>query len=308
MPTLKIFFKSKIKPFIKAVIPDRMLKTYRRFKKKRYWLYKLPKKLSRRRNLLRFDIHLTDHCNLNCSGCEHFSSLADKTFLDISAFERDCARLSELTGGNIEDIAFLGGEPLLHPNLTDAVDIAKHYFHTGKLRILTNGILLLKQTENFWQNCAKNNVEIHISQYPVKLDNDAINDMAGKYRVNLTRSYVDGVDWVRRPLDIEGSQKIEDVTKKCYQLNQCIQLVDGKLYTCARIAYIKYFNQYFGQNLQVTEKDYIDIYKAADLDELLDFLCQPVPFCRYCNINKTLFDIKWSISKKNILEWIGCGT
>jgi MoaA/NifB/PqqE/SkfB family radical SAM enzyme len=298
--------KQRIKIFLKRIIPAAIIKRYKSYKKKRYWLYKLPKKLSRRRNMLRFDIHLTDHCNLNCNGCEHFSSLADKTFLDILTFERDCARLSELTGGKIEDIAILGGEPLLHPGLTDAVDIARRYFHTGEIRILTNGILLLKQTENFWQNCAKNNVEVHVSQYPVKLAVDAINSTAKKYNVCLTYDYIDGIDWVRRPLDIEGKQKIEDVTKKCYQLNQCIQLVDGKLYTCARIAYIKYFNQYFSQNLQVTEQDYIDIYKASSLDEILDFLCKPVPFCRYCNIDKTLFDLQWSVSKKNIREWIDC--
>jgi MoaA/NifB/PqqE/SkfB family radical SAM enzyme len=297
--------KPQIKLFIKKIIPAVIIKRYKSFEKKRYWLYKMPKKLSRRRSLLRFDIHLTDHCNLNCKGCEHFSSLADKTFLDISTFERDCARLSELTGGKVEDIAILGGEPLLHPKITEFVDIAKRYFRTGKIRILTNGMLLLKQTENFWQNCAKNNVEIHISQYPVKLDNDAINNMAKKYNIYLTWDYIDGIDWVRRPLDIEGKQKIEEVAKKCYQLNQCIQLVDGKLYTCARIAYIKYFNKRFNQNLQVTEHDYIDIYKASNLDEILDFLCKPVPFCRYCNINKTLFDIEWSVSKKNISEWIG---
>jgi organic radical activating enzyme len=281
------------------------MKRCKLIKKRIRWLYIIPRKLSRRRSLLRFDVHLTDHCNLNCGGCEHFSSLSDKTFLDISAFKRDCARLFELTGGTIEDIAILGGEPLLHPGITEFVDIARQYFHGGKIRILTNGILLLKQPESFWRNCAKNNVEIHISHYPVKLDSNAINNTAEKYNVLITHDYIDGVDWVRRPLDLEGKQDIKAVSKKCYQLNQCIQLVDGKLYTCARIAYIKYFNKYFSQNLQVTEHDYIDIYKVSNLDEILDFLCKPVPFCRYCNINKTLFDIKWAVSKKNISEWVG---
>jgi organic radical activating enzyme len=264
----------------------------------------MPKKLSQRRSLLRFDVHLTDHCNLNCKGCEHFSPLADKTFLDSSIFERDCARISELTDGKIEDIAILGGEPLLHPEVTKFIDIARLYFPVGRIRILTNGMLLLKQPENFWQSCSKSNVEIHISQYPVNLDNDTINSTAEKYNVYVTRSYVDEIDWVRRPLDIEGTQSIKNIAKRCYQLNQCIQLVNGKLYTCARIAYIKYFNKYFCQNLQVTEHDYIDIYKVSNLDEILDFLYHPVPFCRYCNINKTLFDIKWSTSKNDISEWV----
>jgi hypothetical protein len=82
-------------------------------------------------------------------------------------------------------------------------------------------------------------------------------------------------------------------------------LVDGKLYTCARIAYIKYFNDYFGQDIEVTERDYIDIYKARNMDEIFDFLCSPMPFCRYCGIKHTIWDIGWSTSKKDISEWIG---
>jgi predicted aldo/keto reductase-like oxidoreductase len=165
-------------------------------------------------------------------------------------------------------------------------------------------MLLLKQPVKFWETCKKTDTEIHISQYPVKLDNNSIKKTAEKYGIYLTYDYVDSVDWVRRPIDVHGKQKFKDSSAKCYQINQCIQLVDGKLYTCARIAYIKYFNNFFNQNLQVTEKDYIDIFKAKNLDEILDFLCKPVPFCRYCNIDKTLFDLKWSVSRKNINEWV----
>ena len=29
-----------------------------------------------------FELHLVDHCNLNCRGCTHFSPLAEKKFFE----------------------------------------------------------------------------------------------------------------------------------------------------------------------------------------------------------------------------------
>jgi hypothetical protein len=60
-----------------------------------------------------------DHCNLNCKGCTAFSPVAEEKFMDVNMFERDCERLAELTGGKIELIDLLGGEPLLHPKINE---------------------------------------------------------------------------------------------------------------------------------------------------------------------------------------------
>ncbi|GHT52577.1 hypothetical protein FACS1894106_1590 [Spirochaetia bacterium] len=292
-----------LKTILKRIIPQGILTLHHRQKERHHWLKEMPPLLQKRRSLLRFNIHLAEHCNLKCKGCEHFSPLAPETYLDIAVYERDCKRLSELTGGTVDMLELLGGEPLLHPEITHFLDMSRKYFPRGIIRILTNGILLLKMPEEFWQNCKKNEIEIHISIY-THIDRNAISQLANKYGVLVTWDFVDGVEWVRRPLDLDGKQKHEQSAKLCYQLNQCIQLVDGKLYTCARIAYIKYFNSTFNQHLQVTDADYIDIYKAKTIDEIFDFLSKPMPFCRYCNIKKTLFGLKWEISKKEMSEWV----
>jgi ABC-2 type transport system ATP-binding protein len=78
---------------------------------------------------LRFEIHLTDKCNLNCAGCLHFSSLCDEAdFLDISEYEKDLQRISQLTEGKIADIRILGGEPLLHPEVNVFLELTRKYF------------------------------------------------------------------------------------------------------------------------------------------------------------------------------------
>lgn len=258
----------------------------------------------KQKKLLEFEVHLCDHCNLNCTGCDHFSPLANKTFLDAKCFEQDCTRLAELTNGKIDAIRLLGGEPLLHPDLCSIIPIARHSFPTAAISVVTNGVLLLKQSEEFWQCCHENNVTITTTKYPINLDYDAIDALAETHGVTL--EYWGGVTktTVHYVLDTEGTQNPQESYKLCFKSNACIQLKEGKLYTCATIPYIKYFNQHFNKDLQVTENDYIDIYKAKDIDEILAFLSKPMPFCRYCNVENTGFGLKWGLSKKEISEWV----
>jgi hypothetical protein len=61
------------------------------------------------------------------------------------------------------------------------------------------------------------------------------------------------------------------------------------MFACPTAAYIGWFNEYFKQDFKVTEKDYIDIHIAKNKDEILDFVCQPLPFCRYCDVSKMFF-------------------
>jgi organic radical activating enzyme len=268
-----------------------------------YWLKRTPKITQKPKKYLRFDVHLAEHCNLKCLGCEHYSPLAEEEYLDIDDFSKDCKRLSKLTNGIVSEICLLGGEPLLNPNVAAYTDIARSYFPKASIKIVTNGILLPKQPLLFWQKCHANNIEVNVSIYPIKIDIEKITSLAEANNVLVTYCNIEYLDWVCRPMDLQGKQNITKVTKMCYQLNQCIQLVNGKLFTCARIAYIRHFNKFFNQNLIVTNDDYIDIYKADSIEEILSFLNKPVPFCKYCNLKKTIIDMKWAPSKKNITEW-----
>jgi MoaA/NifB/PqqE/SkfB family radical SAM enzyme len=295
----------KIKYFIKGIIPENS------FFYKYLNLLALKATSKNRlkpRTVLKFGIHFTDHCNLNCKSCDNFSPLANECFLDIDVLERDCARLSGLTKRQIEEIQIYGGEPLLHPQFTDLLDVIGKYFDTGNIRIITNGILLLKQQDRFWQSCKKNNAKICITKYPINLDFDAIKQLASTHNVELeyyTNTEVQIKTMYCFPLDTTGKQDYKDSFSLCFKANECITLNNGKIYTCPTIPCVQYFNSYFNQNLQVSPDDYIDIYKVNTINEIFDFLCKPKPFCRYCNIRSIVYGLEWGISKKYISEWTG---
>ncbi|MDR2406568.1 MAG: hypothetical protein LBE13_00420 [Bacteroidales bacterium] len=253
---------------------------------------------------LRIEVQIADHCNLNCISCNHFSPIAEKHLLDIADFERDCSRISGLTK-KIEYFNLLGGEPLLHPQIIDFCRVARKYFENGTINIITNGILLPKQPDEFWNTCMTNNIQIIITRYPIVIDIEKIEKKARENGVILKYWPHDNSlkTMLKVPLDINGGQNSKSNYKMCGQANACIQLRHGKIYTCPVIAYIEYFNNFFGQNLEVTERDYIDIYKVKNIDEVYSFLCKSMPFCRYCNIKGVVYGMGWAVSKKQITEW-----
>jgi hypothetical protein len=291
----------KLRAVIKWFVPDSLLYRYI------VPAFKIATRASeKKRSQLRFQINIVDHCNLNCKGCTAFSPLAEEKYLDITVFDRDCARLSELSGGRIELIDLLGGEPLLHPQIIQITETARKYFHSGDINIVTNGILLKKMSEAFWHSCRENRVNIIISGYPIKLDIDGLKNTAERSSVGLIiRGSANDIKiWNKVPFDVSGKQNVGRNFKICYGANFCVNLENGKLATCPIPFVIKHFNKYFNLNIPVTEKDYIDIFNIKDVDEIYDFLCKPVPICAYCNLKGINYGIKWDLSKKEMTEWV----
>ncbi|MDR2096988.1 MAG: radical SAM protein [Spirochaetaceae bacterium] len=113
----------------------------------------------RKRKRLEFGINVTQHCNLNCACCSQFSPLVDEYFYPLETFKRECEHLLKLGKLKVSGINFAGGEPLLHPDLTSFFDIARSCFDAynpdGKLIVISNGILLLRQPQSFWKTVKK---------------------------------------------------------------------------------------------------------------------------------------------------------
>jgi molybdenum cofactor biosynthesis enzyme MoaA len=117
------------------------------------------------RNLLKYlEIHLVDHCNLNCKGCGHFSTLSSPSFLDILDFEKDLKQLKkhfEFLG----QLRLMGGEPLLHPKCAVFFNVARRVFGDARISLVTNGILLPEHDESFNRQLREQNIEVQITFY-----------------------------------------------------------------------------------------------------------------------------------------------
>lgn len=258
---------------------------------------------------MNFVIDLSEHCNLNCQNCDHFSPLAEKKFMDIDVFKNDIARMAELFGGQGEYITSVdleGGEPLLNEKVTDYIVVVHKYMPDTVVRIFTNGILLKNMDDLFWKICREHRVVLEITKYPIEFDYNYIVEKAKKEKVEL--KFFSGGDVIKtsshKPINLDGTSDIYDSFHKCYMANgDCPMLKEGKLYPCTFVPNISIFNKYFEKNIEVCDRDYIDIYKDTSMQEIFEFLSNPIPACKYCQPEKWTNGHVWKTSKKEICEW-----
>lgn len=251
-----------------------------------------------------FEVHLAEHCNLNCIGCSHFSPLAEPEFVNAEEFRRDMERMGEIFSHECEFIDLLGGEPLLNPEINTLMKIARYNFGSGMIRLISNGTLLTKQGADFWRTCSENNIMVRISRYPIKLDFKKIKEQADKFGADCEYYGIRSKSqFYKMPIDLSGSGDITENFTFCY-CNTCTTLKHGRLYICSFIPHVNIFNRRFAQNVQVTGEDYIDIYKDITAEEILSRLTRPVPACRYCDTARMKINIKWGVSKHEMSEWV----
>jgi hypothetical protein len=193
---------------------------------------------------------------------------------------------------------------LLHPQITDFIDISRRYFRKSEIILATNGILLPTMPDNFWETCHKNNIIISLSYYPINIDIKKVKDKTDEYSIALRYNKFDNkTSFGHFRMDIEGKQNGKTNIKHCYESTNCHCLDHGRMFICYLPACIGIFNRRFDKHIPVSSNDYLDIYKCKNISEIIRFLKKPTPFCNYCNV-KDRACTEWGISKKVIDEWI----
>jgi ABC-2 type transport system ATP-binding protein len=247
------------------------------------------------------ETHLVDHCNLKCKGCSHFAPLVDgEVFTDIEVFKRDFSRLKQLFE-HIYEIRLMGGEPLLHPELLTFCHFIRNLYPNTNVSIYTNGILLLKMSDDFWKTCSENNILVKITYYPIDLRVAEIRRKAKENNVRL--KIPKQIKHFFKHLNIDGDSDPKASFLNCRLMFQTPQLREGKLFPCFFPAYVHIFSQYFNQSLYASEDDYINIFDNINQADIIEFLDRPIPMCRWCVTRRSF--TKWGSSEQNINEWIG---
>lgn len=254
-----------------------------------------------------FVLGIVEHCNLRCKGCDHFAAIARKRFISLDDITRDLARMSELFDADVREMRVLGGEPLLHPQLKQILAETRKYLPDTKIDLTTNGILLPRQDETFWTVCRENRICIVNTKYPIDLDHAAIEELARVHEVAFEYYGYTGEKTktsARIPLDLSGEQDPRESFMHCFHANHAVFLSEGKIFTCTVAPNVHIFNERFGTDLALTEGDYLNIHKVGRMQEILEFLATPKPFCRYCNVAARSFGHPWERSKQEMNEWV----
>ena len=245
------------------------------------------------------EIHLTDHCNLNCKGCGHFSTIADKLFMDKGEYAEDLQKLSRMIS-NIKIIRLMGGEPLLHPNVADFISITKAFFPNSNVHIVSNGILLPTMTQEFWESCRQNSVRIDLSIYPPFLSKESSwIELAESNRVIIKTVKTSNFFAI---INSRGDSKVKKGPKQC-RFPFVAMIRQGKLYNCWLPAMVHYFNQKYGATIPNAE--YLDINdpKITGWD-LVSKIENCSETCKYCTAGwKKMPIFQWAKSTHDRSDW-----
>jgi MoaA/NifB/PqqE/SkfB family radical SAM enzyme len=197
---------------------------------------------------------------------------------------------------NIARIRLLGGEPLLHPLISEFIEATRCFFPKSNLSLVTNGILLPTMDDRFYEVLKNNNITLDVTVYPPLKDKiPELVSRAVQYEIPVHYQYA---DYFCRFLNPHGTSDKEKTHKECW-VNYCTFLREGKIYPCALPALAHIINQKFGWN--IPDDGYIDIHSDITGDDIWSFIWKPISTCAYCT-KGTWFS--WEQSQQQPDEWL----
>jgi organic radical activating enzyme len=246
------------------------------------------------------ELHLADHCNLNCKGCTHFSPIAEKRLADLNEHQRDMKQLQKLFA-SIDRIVLMGGEPLLNPQIDSFLFATRACFPEADILVYTNGILLPQMPETFWKACRACSVGIDITIYPpLKQKESALIKLVKDSGLKV---FVHSVTSFRALYNKKGDTNSTMAFKKCRKRQYTPMLREGRIYVCPISATIDCFNEKYG--LKVPKNGFVDIYEPSlngwDTKEQLN---KPSSTCCYCTLGWDDIPVfPWTTSKLVFPDW-----
>ena len=248
--------------------------------------------------LSQVEIHIMDSCNLNCSGCTHFSNLFDKDqAYDFNLFCADLRMLSKRVLFSI--LYLLGGEPFLNPNLADYLYAARAILPDCDIILVTNGLLIPQQPDEVMEALRKTGIFVEISLYPptaaiVDKIEERLEGTGVEFCIRAERQEFMAFLGTKGTSDPELSQSV------CGNAF-CRYVRNGRLYKCPVDALSYKYQEKFHVNYPASEG--IDLY-AEDFERMLPLLDGPIQMCRYCEENIRVFP--WKVAKYPVKEdWFG---
>jgi len=199
-------------------------------------------------NVEHLEIHVAHACNLACESCSHYSDQGHKGVVSLEDAERWMAAWS----GRIQlgTFSLVGGEPTIHPRLTDFVRLARRHWPDAFLRIVTNGFYLHKHPELPGLLAADSKARLYFSIHhssPEYLDKVRANyEMLRRWmrELGVRAFFYHSYKHWRRTYRGSGAA-MEPYTdgqpRKSWQhcnAKGCPQLFESKIWKCSPLAYV----------------------------------------------------------------------
>ncbi len=196
-------------------------------------------------SVVALEMDITHVCNLHCDGCTHFSNYALKGHID----PEDARGWLNGWARRVEPDRFtiLGGEPSLHPRMTEFIRMAHAAWPRARRVLVSNGFFLHRHPD-LARTLAETDTELEISihsndpEYREKLNEavhkappESLGIKAGfRNSVRFYRTYL-GHGATMRPYDDRAPERAWAVCEN----KECMTIFRGRLWKCPPLAFLK---------------------------------------------------------------------
>jgi organic radical activating enzyme len=255
-----------------------------------------------------FELHVVEHCNLRCAHCCNMSPYVADRMLSVAEIEAQCRTMARVL--DVDVFKIMGGEPLLHPEITAILGVLKETGISETIRLFTNGLLLHRMTDDFWRALDHLTISSY-SSAPVKPDHLRLaEDKAREFDVVLNVKPVDRFSEVMASARRADDAATQAVYEACWLRHRCLVVRGGVFYKCTRAAYQKDFRERLdvhGRELDAVPEPGDDgiALDAMDFeDRLLAYLNadQALASCRYCHGSSGPLVSHVQLSRRDVRE------
>lgn len=241
------------------------------------------------------EFHAADHCNMNCAGCTHYSPYLEKRCVDAAIVRRDFARLAEMFS-NVRHVRIMGGEPLLNPELPEVMAAVRAALPRSRVTLVTNGILLGRQSPAFWETCRRLRIGVDVTIYPPMEGREQ--DIRARCRAERVPLRVSPNGAFLAKIDPQGKQPMRMAFRVCRRGAFCPFLQNGRIYPCAEACLAEAFNRVAGVKIPSEPGMELATHTAH---EVLKYLMCPVFACTHCSPRHRMFD--WHNREMRPEDW-----
>ena len=244
------------------------------------------------------EIPIVKHCNLNCRYCSHMANVEDAYYMSIDTFKKDLAQMKTMFD-EIAAIRLLGGEPLLHPQITVFVEQARLIYPKSEIKIATNGLCILTLKPEVLECFKKNGIIIDITMYkPTEMRANAITQILLTHNVSF---YLSPRVWNFQRRMLSEPLSDPNVSWDTCKMRYCVVLMGGMLSACYAPRLIPIAKKRYNKDFDV-EGSMISIYDGCSRDKIIEFLNAPHKCCAYCGVPEA---VEWGGSETvpDISDW-----
>lgn len=255
------------------------------------YIYNMQEYKQKNAELLHADninVFVTEKCSLRCRDCAHFAQFFENP---ITYKKEDIMEWIDCIDDIFDSVGFLcfmGGEPMLHPDIFELVAYAQTKLSIKCVIITTNGTILPKKEDLL--NIDKNKFYLTASDY------GDVSTKRKELEIILKEENIDYYNPIKNDTwgdcaYIEFQERdvktLETIYKECHALH-CITLVDNKIFRCPFLAAT--------YQLKGIPKEYLEFANLSDTAKSVEVLKKDMIYylyekpyfigCQWC-VNRT---------------------